>query len=133
MPWTEDEFRAVLRDTASRARPSPGAEARLLVRMQGRRRRTRVIGSAIGLAAAATIAVLAVVIARAPERRPGFESGLPATAGSSPAASRQADGPTYSTAISADGRWVAFASQATNLVRGDFNAVADVFAHDMLT
>jgi Tol biopolymer transport system component len=33
-------------------------------------------------------------------------------------------------AISADGRYVAFASSATNLVRGDRNQVADIFVRD---
>ncbi|MBI1851132.1 MAG: PD40 domain-containing protein [Planctomycetes bacterium] len=36
-------------------------------------------------------------------------------------------------AISADGRWVAFASTAPDLVAGDTNAAADVFLHDRLT
>jgi uncharacterized repeat protein (TIGR01451 family) len=35
--------------------------------------------------------------------------------------------------ISGDGRYVAFSSEATNLVRGDRNANADVFVHDRLT
>jgi uncharacterized repeat protein (TIGR01451 family) len=35
--------------------------------------------------------------------------------------------------ISADGRYVAFDSEATNLVRGDTNGAADVFVHDRLT
>jgi|CXWL01.1.fsa_nt_gi Tol biopolymer transport system component len=33
--------------------------------------------------------------------------------------------------ISADGRYVAFLSAATNLVRGDNNGVSDVFVHDL--
>lgn len=36
-------------------------------------------------------------------------------------------------AISADGRFVAFASRATNLVAGDTNGVDDIFVHDRLT
>ncbi len=36
-------------------------------------------------------------------------------------------------AISADGRYVAFTSRATNLVAGDTNAASDVFVHDRLT
>ncbi len=36
----------------------------------------------------------------------------------------------YAPAISGDGRFIAFSSQATNLVPGDINAVADVFVHD---
>jgi uncharacterized repeat protein (TIGR01451 family) len=35
--------------------------------------------------------------------------------------------------ISADGRYVAFDSEASNLVRGDTNGAADVFVHDRLT
>src|SRR5262249_38177421 len=36
----------------------------------------------------------------------------------------------YGTAISADGRYVAFGSQASNLVSGDTNAVRDIFVRD---
>jgi Tol biopolymer transport system component len=35
--------------------------------------------------------------------------------------------------ISADGRFVAFSSEATNLVEGDTNGVVDVFVHDRAT
>jgi Tol biopolymer transport system component len=35
--------------------------------------------------------------------------------------------------LSADGRWVAFTSEAANLVEGDTNGVADVFVHDRQT
>lgn len=35
--------------------------------------------------------------------------------------------------ISADGRYVAFASEATNLVPGDTNGFADIFVHDRVT
>lgn len=38
-----------------------------------------------------------------------------------------------SIAISADGRFVAFNSRASNLVSGDTNGVPDVFLHDLLT
>jgi Tol biopolymer transport system component len=38
-----------------------------------------------------------------------------------------------SPSISADGRYVAFASYASNLVPGDTNGVMDVFVHDRLT
>jgi len=37
----------------------------------------------------------------------------------------------YRPSISADGRYVAFASQATNLVVGDTNGVADIFVRDL--
>jgi Tol biopolymer transport system component len=46
---------------------------------------------------------------------------------------RQANGPSYSAAISADGRFVAFESDATNLVMGDTNGKRDVFVYDMTT
>ena len=38
-----------------------------------------------------------------------------------------------SPSISADGRYVAFYSRASNLVAGDTNAVADIFVHDRVT
>jgi Tol biopolymer transport system component len=40
------------------------------------------------------------------------------------------NGASFSPQISADGRFVAFVSEATNLVRGDTNGAADVFVHD---
>ncbi len=42
----------------------------------------------------------------------------------------QANGASNPSSISADGRLVAFASEAANLVAGDTNAVTDVFVHD---
>ncbi len=44
---------------------------------------------------------------------------------------RPGNGNSYSPAISADGRFVAFASEATNLVRGDTNGDTDIFVHDL--
>jgi len=35
--------------------------------------------------------------------------------------------------ISADGRWIAFASNADNLIEGDTNFVADIFVYDRVT
>jgi Tol biopolymer transport system component len=49
-----------------------------------------------------------------------------------PPAPTGASGSCLSPAISADGRFVAFASTATNLVEGDENGVADVFVRDRL-
>ena len=43
------------------------------------------------------------------------------------------DGDSNEPAISADGRYVAFSSRATNLVAGDANGVADIFVHDRQT
>jgi hypothetical protein len=45
----------------------------------------------------------------------------------------QADGPSSIPAISADGRFVSFDSQATNLVSGDSNGFNDVFVKDRKT
>lgn len=41
-----------------------------------------------------------------------------------------ANGHSGGSAISADGRWIAFASDASNLVSGDLNNLTDVFVHD---
>lgn len=48
-------------------------------------------------------------------------------------AGNEADGSSFSPCISADGRFVAFQSAATNLVAGDTNQVDDVFLHDLRT
>ncbi|MBN8480638.1 MAG: PD40 domain-containing protein [Xanthomonadales bacterium] len=45
----------------------------------------------------------------------------------------QANGAGFSPVLSADGRFVAFVSEASNLVPFDINAVADVFVHDRAT
>lgn len=44
----------------------------------------------------------------------------------------QANGDSWSFSISADGRFVAFASEASNLVPDDTNASQDVFVRDRL-
>lgn len=64
---------------------------------------------------------------------------LSATAALSSAASgafirgAQGDGPSSDPSVSADGRYVAFASAASNLVPGDENGLQDVFLHDRQT
>jgi Tol biopolymer transport system component len=45
----------------------------------------------------------------------------------------EGDGVSYNPSISADGRYVAFESDATNLVSGDTNAVSDIFVRDRQT
>ena len=45
----------------------------------------------------------------------------------------QSNNASYSAALSADGRFVAFTSDASNLVPGDNNNVSDVFVHDRQT
>jgi flagellin-like hook-associated protein FlgL len=52
---------------------------------------------------------------------------------STDSAGNQSNGGSQVTAISADGRYVAFNSTATNLVAGDTNAVQDSFIKDTLT
>lgn len=42
-----------------------------------------------------------------------------------------ANGASVMPALSADGRWLAFRSEADDLVEGDFNNTADVFLHDL--
>lgn len=46
---------------------------------------------------------------------------------------READGHSQSPSLSADGRYIAFQSNATNLVKNDTNQVADIFVYDRLT
>jgi Tol biopolymer transport system component len=50
---------------------------------------------------------------------------------SASSAGEPANGPSRRSAISADGRFVAFASSATNLVEGDSNAAPDIFVRDL--
>jgi len=45
----------------------------------------------------------------------------------------QANGSSYSAVLSADGRYIAFESLATNLVVGDVNAQRDIFWHDTVS
>ena len=42
-------------------------------------------------------------------------------------ASGESNGHSYSPAISGDGQWIVFESDATNLVAGDSNAARDIF------
>jgi hypothetical protein len=46
---------------------------------------------------------------------------------------QQSDLPSYPAGISANGRYVALSSEATNLVAGDTNGAMDVFVHDRKT
>jgi Tol biopolymer transport system component len=48
-------------------------------------------------------------------------------------AGTQANGTSFDATISADGRYIAFTSLATNLVAGDTNSAIDVFVHDRVT
>src|SRR5262245_52370893 len=44
----------------------------------------------------------------------------------------QSNGDSRAPRISADGNWVVFKSEATNLVAGDSNGVGDVFVRDLV-
>jgi hypothetical protein len=46
-------------------------------------------------------------------------------------AGAQADGDSITGAISAEGRYVTFSSDAPNLVPGDTNLIRDLFVHDL--
>ncbi|SCE66940.1 WD40-like Beta Propeller Repeat [Micromonospora matsumotoense] len=59
------------------------------------------------------------------DRRTGTTTRVTLTDGDT-----QADAHSYAPAISADGRFVAFASQATNHVPGDTNGLTDIFLRD---
>ena len=61
------------------------------------------------------------------DRRTGQTSRVSVTSLSS-----EGNGNSFSSAISADGRWVAFSSRAKNLVPNDKNGSFDVFVHDRL-
>jgi hypothetical protein len=56
--------------------------------------------------------------------------GLPPKRLSVSSTGEQGNGPSYDASISEDGRYVAFTSDASNLVSGDTNGVSDVFVHD---
>ena len=55
--------------------------------------------------------------------------------GASPGASAggDSDGPSYHPAISGDGRYVAFVSEASNLTRDSSSRAAQIFVHDLVT
>src|SRR4051812_42387554 len=110
-----------------------------------RDRTRRLAGAALaGAALALAVAPLAGVArpARAGEAAPACGSGISTCAGgrtervSVSSSGRQGNGNSgfYTPpALSADGRFVAFGSAATNLVKGDTNRTNDVFVRDRET
>jgi len=50
-----------------------------------------------------------------------------------PGTGGQANGNSFHAAISADGQWIAYESEASNLVPGDTNGVGDIFLHQIFT
>ena len=79
--------------------------------------------------AASTISALAALVL--------VSTALSATAGTTrvslSSSHRQGDRPSFTAGISADGRFVAFTSLATNLVHGDTNKRQDAFLYDRKT
>jgi hypothetical protein len=81
-----------------------------------------------------TACCAAALIAAGAATSPGQAAGSPGTTTrvSVTSSQTQADGPTYgSSAMSANGRYVVFTSEASNLVPGDTNGVSDVFVRDL--
>ena len=95
--------------------------------MTGPARRIRSIVLALTTACAVPLGVAGT----APAGARGAE--LPGTTRVSVSSSEaQSDGPSHgSSALSADGRFVVFTSEASNLVAGDTNGVGDVFVRDL--
>jgi murein DD-endopeptidase MepM/ murein hydrolase activator NlpD len=85
--------------------------------------------TACGLA----LVVLAGVLAGAAPPPAAAQAGGVTTRVSVSSDGTQGDSASWYSSISADGRYVAFASDATNLVPGDTNSVGDVFVHDRQT
>ena len=134
MPWNEDDFRRALEGAASKARPSPDALGRLRARMRARERLRAVV---MPVAATAVLIVAALVVRQQPATRDvEFASPFPTAAATStapPVISEEADGGSILAEISADGRFVVFMSEASNLVPGDTNRAADTFVRNLST
>jgi Tol biopolymer transport system component len=77
--------------------------------------------------------LVAGVIGAALLTLPAGASTSPTTRVSVATSGAQANGHSLAPAISADGRFVAFYSEASNLVAGDTNRARDVFVHDRQT
>jgi Tol biopolymer transport system component len=79
-----------------------------------------------------------VFISQAGRLDPGWHAPGALLAGTTTRVSIASDGAqgnrvSYASSISADGRYVVFASHANNLVPGDTNGAADIFVHDRQT
>ncbi|MGN6577602.1 MAG: TolB family protein [Nocardioides sp.] len=86
------------------------------------RRRAALVGIATALTVPLAVAAPALGADLGPTRRASV-----GVAGAEP------DGASTGPSVSADGRYVAFASDADNLVEGDTNGVGDVFRRDLRT
>ena len=82
----------------------------------------------------AALATCLVPIGLTVHSRPTTTREIPTTTRVSISSSgAQGNLPSYAVAITADGRYVAFTSDATNLVSGDTNGTSDAFVHDRQT
>ncbi len=75
----------------------------------------------------------AVALAAALWVTPAYAADAELLRVSVPAVGIEANDASFTPAVSADGRWVTFASDASNLVRDDYNHVRDVFLRDTQT
>src|SRR5688572_4209052 len=91
------------------------------------RSRTGTAGAALGIALLVAACQPVKPAPIAPPVAPATERVSVGSGGS------QGDGTSHASAISADGRYVAFASWASNLVAGDTNGSGDVFVRDRQT
>ncbi len=82
---------------------------------------------------AALAAPLLAAVAAACAPMPGPYVPPSVTLASTTATSVQATADSFDSSITTDGRYIAFTSDATNLVAGDTNGVADVFVKDTQT
>lgn len=85
----------------------------------------KAFGGAARIGAMLGTAALTLAAAAAPSANPELVTRVPGNDG--------ADGHSYEAAVTPNGRFVAFLSEATNLVDGDENGFADVFVKDMKT
>lgn len=89
------------------------------------RRALRGASVAVIAGAMAVLSAASAVSAPGPAQRPDTERVTLSATG------EQADGAAYGPLLSADGRFAAFGADASNLVPGDTNGLADVFVRDL--
>ncbi|MBI4201042.1 MAG: PD40 domain-containing protein, partial [Chloroflexi bacterium] len=91
-------------------------------------------GRALLLAAGVLAAVVALLLAAVPAiAQPGTTTRVSVDSFGNQGNNNSGAYPQEATRISADGRYIAFQSYATNLVPGDTNRKQDIFVHDRQT
>jgi hypothetical protein len=82
----------------------------------------------------ATLLILALLVTSLPGEAPTvFAAPGDTTRVSVDSSGAQANGRSFGSSISGDGRYIAFESDASNLVSGDTNGTGDIFVHDRQT